>query len=168
MEVYTGKAAALEKLAKKHRGAVEGEAQGLWEGVVKARENLARAKRQSQALSKQDPSQVQAAEKDRWLSELQLISFRQDEREASSAYCTQVCQKAYHMAIRLEQWHLCSQTLAQGTRIQEALVNIRDILDSGTCDNEARVNSGSRGKCVVLRKCLSATKHSCLRALDCC
>jgi hypothetical protein len=95
MAVYNGKGLHLDKVAKKSRGQIEAAAQGLWEGVVKAREGLSKA---SKAKQQSSSGSGAGAEKgvgggesgDRWLVDVQLSQWRRDEREASTEYCKQV------------------------------------------------------------------------------
>ena len=96
MAVYNGKGLHLDKVAKRSRGQIEAAAQGLWEGVVKAREGLSKASKakQSSSGSGGDAGAEKGAsgggKGDRWLVDVQLSQWRRDEREASTEYCKQV------------------------------------------------------------------------------
>lgn len=93
MAVHNGKGGQLERIAKKNRGSIEAAAQGLWEGVVKAREGLAKAKKNKDALVAGAAPGGKMAD-DRWLVDVQLSHWRIEEREASTIYCTQVLKLA--------------------------------------------------------------------------
>jgi hypothetical protein len=94
MAVYNGKGAQLDKLAKKNRSTIEGAAQGLWEGVVKARQGLAKAQKHKDDMLQGEHSGGGKRGNDKWLAEVQLSKWRKDEREASTLYCTQVLKLA--------------------------------------------------------------------------
>mmetsp|Transcript_14367 Transcript_14367/g.22288 ORF Transcript_14367/g.22288 Transcript_14367/m.22288 type:complete len:417 (-) Transcript_14367:113-1363(-) len=69
----------LEKLANKHKAAVESAVCGLWESLTKKRENLQKKIQAARSVTKEDE----------WLLTVQETSARLEEREASSLFCKQ-------------------------------------------------------------------------------